>query len=351
MAEHDNTGKWVRLDTVVRQANVEQFIEELRPHFGFHPFPIVLESFRFNINYIKDNGFRSFYRMTDDYLAHIEGLTRSGRASFEAREGTEHFPPFWLFNSTSTASRFPPTAMSAGSSSPTRNAPWKVHSRATGAGGWSWTPNVRSLPLVGLQRRSDGSGSTGLAIPATDSAGRLGLWQLGRYERHGRSSMPWLCEYGEGTPPCPRGECVCPAPARADQRDARCLHSVRSATPRSPRGWLRGRGRTFLHRAIRRSFAQCDRPEPARAGRVPRRHDGRCLQPTPSVPHDPRPGAAAETYAQHPCPAPPSGERRLAHTPARPLRPRSRMTSAIACSAGVCAREASRASRMRRLGA
>lgn len=73
------------------------FIDELRPHFGFHPFPIVLESFKFNINYIKENGFRAFYTMTDNYLVQIEELTRNGRASFEAGEGAEQFPPFWLF--------------------------------------------------------------------------------------------------------------------------------------------------------------------------------------------------------------------------------------------------------------
>lgn len=58
---------------------------------------VVLESVRFNFTYIKERGFRSFYGMTDSYLAEIVTLTEEGRAAFEADLGNETFPPFWLF--------------------------------------------------------------------------------------------------------------------------------------------------------------------------------------------------------------------------------------------------------------
>ncbi|MEY8043594.1 hypothetical protein AB8O55_29660 [Saccharopolyspora cebuensis] len=95
--EYDASERWAKLDAVIREVDVDQLVDELRPHFGFHPFPIVLESFKFNINYIREHGFRTFYTMTDAYLTEIEKMTREGRAAFEAREGEQHFPPFWLF--------------------------------------------------------------------------------------------------------------------------------------------------------------------------------------------------------------------------------------------------------------
>jgi hypothetical protein len=97
LEEYDTAGRWAKLDAVMRDVNADQLIDQLRQHFAFHPFPIVLESFKFNITYICENGFRSFYTMTDQYLIQIENLTRDGRAAFQAREDGEHFPPFWLF--------------------------------------------------------------------------------------------------------------------------------------------------------------------------------------------------------------------------------------------------------------
>src|SRR5690606_128890 len=83
--EYDSSGRWAKLDAVIRDVDVDQLVDELRPHFGFHPFPLVLGSFKFSTNYIRENGFRSFYTMTDAYLVEIGKLTREGRESFEAR--------------------------------------------------------------------------------------------------------------------------------------------------------------------------------------------------------------------------------------------------------------------------
>src|SRR6266545_6418326 len=97
LAQYDKAGRWQQLDEVIRTADVDQVIEELRPHFGLHPFPIVLESVRFNFRYIQEHGFRAFYTMTDDYLARVVALTEDGRAAFDADNDSGTFPPFWLF--------------------------------------------------------------------------------------------------------------------------------------------------------------------------------------------------------------------------------------------------------------
>ncbi|MDQ3577251.1 MAG: hypothetical protein M3443_06550 [Actinomycetota bacterium] len=97
LAEYDKGGRWSLLDDVIRSVNIDQVMDELRPHFGFHPFPVVIESIRFNLAYIRDHGFRAFYVMTDEYVAQIEILTEEGRATFEANERSATFPPFWLF--------------------------------------------------------------------------------------------------------------------------------------------------------------------------------------------------------------------------------------------------------------
>lgn len=97
LAEYDHADRWRRLDQVIRTVDVDQVIEELRPHFGLHPFPVVLESVRFNFRFVQKNGFRAFYTMTDDYLAHVVTLTEEGRAAFDADDYGDTFPPFWLF--------------------------------------------------------------------------------------------------------------------------------------------------------------------------------------------------------------------------------------------------------------
>lgn len=97
LAEYDRDGRWQRLDNVIRAADIDQVIEDLRPHFGLHPFPIVLESVRFNFNYVREHGFRAFYTMTEEYLSGLVAATEQGRLSFDANEDAEAFPPFWLF--------------------------------------------------------------------------------------------------------------------------------------------------------------------------------------------------------------------------------------------------------------
>lgn len=82
---------------MVRAANVDELIEGMRPHFGLHPYPIVLELVRFNFEYVREHGFEGFYRMTDRYLVEIERLTEDGRADFEVGAEAESFALFWLY--------------------------------------------------------------------------------------------------------------------------------------------------------------------------------------------------------------------------------------------------------------
>lgn len=97
LVEYRESGRWARLDAVIRAADVDELIEGMREHFGLHPYPIVLASVRFNFEYVRDHGFEEFYRMTDRYLVEIERLTEEGRAEFEASRDSESFPPFWLY--------------------------------------------------------------------------------------------------------------------------------------------------------------------------------------------------------------------------------------------------------------
>lgn len=91
------TRRWELLNAAIREADVDTLIETLRPHFGLHPYPVVLESTRFNIEYVQAHGFEAFYRMTDHYLAQIQHLTTAGRAAFDSDEPSDSFPPFWLY--------------------------------------------------------------------------------------------------------------------------------------------------------------------------------------------------------------------------------------------------------------
>ncbi len=97
LVAYRESGRWALLDAAVRAADVNELIEGMRPHFGLHPYPIVLESVRFNFEYVREHGFEEFYRMTDRYLVEIERLTNEGRAEFEAGTAGESFPPFWLY--------------------------------------------------------------------------------------------------------------------------------------------------------------------------------------------------------------------------------------------------------------
>lgn len=98
LVRYRSNGRWKVLDAVVKAADIDAVIDTLRPHFGLHPYPVVLESTRFNFEYVQQQGFEAFYRMTDDYLSKIEDIAANGRAQFEGEvTEVEQWPPFWLY--------------------------------------------------------------------------------------------------------------------------------------------------------------------------------------------------------------------------------------------------------------
>lgn len=98
LVRYRKNGRWDVLDAVVKAADIDAVIDTLRPHFGLHPYPVVVESTRFNFEYVQRHGFESFYRMTDDYLGKIEEITVNGRMQFEGEvTEVEQWPPFWLY--------------------------------------------------------------------------------------------------------------------------------------------------------------------------------------------------------------------------------------------------------------
>ncbi|WP_170837251.1 hypothetical protein [Actinopolyspora xinjiangensis] len=69
----------------------------MRVHFGGHPFPIALESVRFDFEYVRQHGFEAFCRMADEYLSEVEHLTGEARTAFEIEPLGDGFPQFWLY--------------------------------------------------------------------------------------------------------------------------------------------------------------------------------------------------------------------------------------------------------------
>lgn len=99
-ASHRSSGRWERLDAALRTTNTEEILVELTGRFGQHPYPIVVESTRFNIEYVRRHGFEAFYTMTDQYLAEIERTVAEGRTAFESHPvhgNGNSFPPAWLY--------------------------------------------------------------------------------------------------------------------------------------------------------------------------------------------------------------------------------------------------------------
>lgn len=97
MAEYDSTNTWEKLDATIKSLEIHSLVDALQEDFGFHPFPIVLESLKFNWGYMKDNGVRSFYEMTNDYLTKIETLTQDAKKAYQKEVETGSVEPYWLF--------------------------------------------------------------------------------------------------------------------------------------------------------------------------------------------------------------------------------------------------------------
>lgn len=98
MQEYDSTGTWEKLDATMQTIDIESLLVALRKDFGLHPFPDVLKSLKFNWNFMRKDGVRAFYVMTDEYLTKIENITKSAKQSFQKETETNLVEPYWLFH-------------------------------------------------------------------------------------------------------------------------------------------------------------------------------------------------------------------------------------------------------------
>lgn len=105
--EYEVAGRWQQLDRAFASVAVGEIIDSLRPHFGLHPAPLVLESVRFNLTYAQEHGFKAFYEMTAEYLERVAQVLTRGRAQFERSGKDGPFPSWALFHLDLTAIEVP----------------------------------------------------------------------------------------------------------------------------------------------------------------------------------------------------------------------------------------------------
>ena len=96
MAKYDSDGIWHELDLSIKELDIEEALGTLQEDFGQHPFPIVLNSLKFNWNFMKEKGVREFYVMTQDYLDKLVEVTNDGLLRFNKELQQNQIEPYWL---------------------------------------------------------------------------------------------------------------------------------------------------------------------------------------------------------------------------------------------------------------
>jgi len=87
-----------QLDHAISGMDADEVMGALATHFTLHPFPIVVESLRFNFRYVLEHGYRAFYQMTAEYLAKLAELLAAARQRLLAMDlSSVPFPPWELF--------------------------------------------------------------------------------------------------------------------------------------------------------------------------------------------------------------------------------------------------------------
>lgn len=104
MTQYDIDGTWLGLDTTLTRIDLNEFDSEISKTLAVHPFPIVMESLRFNWNYMRTNGVRAFYSMSDTYLKQIQETTIESQKAFSAEQrarenGDHNYRHLWLIMS------------------------------------------------------------------------------------------------------------------------------------------------------------------------------------------------------------------------------------------------------------
>lgn len=81
-SDYDASGEWESLDRKVTRLEIEDVAENWARVVGLHPYPIVVESLRFNWRYMQAHGVRGFYEMTADYVAALISNTDRWEAAW-----------------------------------------------------------------------------------------------------------------------------------------------------------------------------------------------------------------------------------------------------------------------------
>ncbi|MFJ6213776.1 hypothetical protein ACIQGZ_10665 [Streptomyces sp. NPDC092296] len=77
LTDYDASGEWERLDEKAVRLDIEDVAENWSRVVALHPYPIVVESLKFNWRYMKTHGVRGFYEMTTGYVAAL--IANTGR--------------------------------------------------------------------------------------------------------------------------------------------------------------------------------------------------------------------------------------------------------------------------------
>lgn len=96
MTKYDMDGIWNELDESIAEFDIEEAIKTLEEDFDSHPFPIVLNSLRFNWTFMKNKSVREFYVMTNGYLNQLLDLTNDALVRFEKEKEMKIVEPYWL---------------------------------------------------------------------------------------------------------------------------------------------------------------------------------------------------------------------------------------------------------------
>lgn len=96
IADYDRNGMWDELFDLRRRFSSSDMCEVLLPDFGLHGFPIVVESARWNADYMLKHSVREFYVYTRGYLERVNQNVRESRDRFNVEVVSAKVESAWL---------------------------------------------------------------------------------------------------------------------------------------------------------------------------------------------------------------------------------------------------------------
>jgi hypothetical protein len=88
VTDYDESGMWAVLDQRAGRLDVADVVETWSRTQALHPFPVVLRSLAFNLGYMKEQGVRAFYEMTQGYILQLQETPSAG-----TKPGRPRSPP------------------------------------------------------------------------------------------------------------------------------------------------------------------------------------------------------------------------------------------------------------------